>query len=375
MAAQFGMMKAFLVVVVAVIAVFSAVDAAQELGTGCPPAGPAPAPGPIAGAAVTIPVSGANHHLIATTGSSTRRRAASRTGKRLRRENQRREELAHVATTNFARQRKEPEVDLARCVNQLTRVSPLPNSVTHILHVHPVLPHFPDQPAVDLLVRVERPADHWQALANTLEGRVPPAVSQEFPDSGVDQDFLLGSPPHHVPFLPGPLDELRRDVVVSDDGIRPDRPQERLPAVNYPIPELQELVPCQHRHASEANIENGFQRLLVQPRHAAPITGFNELRHTEKRPKTASAERTEQNGGNMELIPYVNGKAHDPVRNYARDRRPAGGLEAPGGQHFPEPRLSDGVDGVKKIDDPVTSPRVISREPVGNCSEIEVRVA
>nr|GME18534.1 hypothetical protein Iba_scaffold20755CG0060 [Ipomoea batatas] len=39
------------------IAVFSAVDAAQELGTGCPPAVPAPAPGPVAGAAVTIPVS------------------------------------------------------------------------------------------------------------------------------------------------------------------------------------------------------------------------------------------------------------------------------------------------------------------------------
>nr|GME16701.1 hypothetical protein Iba_scaffold17844CG0150 [Ipomoea batatas] len=41
------------------------------------------------------------------------------------RENQRQEELAHVATANFARQRREPEIDLARCVNQLTRVSPL----------------------------------------------------------------------------------------------------------------------------------------------------------------------------------------------------------------------------------------------------------
>nr|GMD84413.1 hypothetical protein Iba_chr14aCG14480 [Ipomoea batatas] len=56
MVTQFCIMKAFLVVVVAVIAVFSAVDAAQELGIGCPPA---PAPGPVAGAAVTIPVSGA----------------------------------------------------------------------------------------------------------------------------------------------------------------------------------------------------------------------------------------------------------------------------------------------------------------------------
>nr|GLL27975.1 hypothetical protein TorRG33x02_232770 [Ipomoea trifida] len=108
------------------------------------------------------------------------------------------------------------------------------------------LPNRFNHPSIHGLVREVRRADHWDSANYTLEGGVPPAVSQKPAHGPVRQDLFLRGPAHNVSGFRDHLLDFRHELlpaVAVGDGAAADHPQESLPAVDKAVPQLHERFP------------------------------------------------------------------------------------------------------------------------------------
>lgn len=112
------------------------------------------------------------------------------------------------------------------------------------------------------------PTDHRKPSHNALKRRVPATVSQKPTHCFVGQDLLLRNPIHYVTsffctnfklgwYLMGPIYDVR-----SYD------PHEGVSTIDQAVPKLYHLGTCQVDQSPEADIDNRFGRLGIEPRHA-----------------------------------------------------------------------------------------------------------
>jgi hypothetical protein len=127
-------------------------------------------------------------------------------------------------------------------------------------------------PAVGLLLREERPAQHRHPAAEALHRRVPAGVRQEHAHRLVPQHRLLRAPARQQAAPPDGLHELRRQHGgIAVDEVGADDPQEVVAAVGEPPRELNQLLVRHHRDAAVVNEHHRPGRLAVEPAEAGVV--------------------------------------------------------------------------------------------------------
>jgi hypothetical protein len=141
-------------------------------------------------------------------------------------------------------------------------------------NLKPNTPLMRDISRIHHLVREARLHKHGHAFANALQRGVPSAVRPERSSGGVGQDLSLWRPRDNLPSVPYLFAEpiwQRRNLRHAADQARPDNPEERHPAAGQPPRHFHERTAVDAGHASQAHVQHGARRVVVQPSQTAAV--------------------------------------------------------------------------------------------------------
>ncbi|WVZ77085.1 hypothetical protein U9M48_024986, partial [Paspalum notatum var. saurae] len=141
-----------------------------------------------------------------------------------------------------------------------------------VADLHAIAPFGALVPAVGLLLREERPAQHRHSPADALQRRVPAGVRQEHPHRLVSQHRLLLAPRRQQRAALHGRHELlwqhggvAAAAALRRHKVRPDVPHEGVAAVGQPPRELQELRVRHHGDAAVVHVHHGPWRAAAEP--------------------------------------------------------------------------------------------------------------